>query len=278
MTEHTGTQKLNLDRGVEDVVNDLTRHIDFNMFRNEKDITVHDNVMSRKRKAWHKYDRKCDSVAAEVLRDSLEKLRDDLEILENENKRLYNSLISKWENGRKYENYLGIRFEIEIAAEFTREGIDFQEVDPPDFCISTCGAQMELTTIRSEENNTAPEEINFRSSLREKIRNKLNSYTDIEESKAVLLVDVTNLFAHAINRGCAPELSSEIEYAFNEFNLKNWGSLIIVNHAGDKNNNFRSYHVRADSPNINSEVRTFLDTIFPIKGNHFEKKTILLEP
>jgi hypothetical protein len=50
MPENMGTETIDIDAGIGSAINDLHNYLDFNMFRDEEEITIQDNIMARKQK------------------------------------------------------------------------------------------------------------------------------------------------------------------------------------------------------------------------------------
>jgi hypothetical protein len=196
---------------------------------------------------------------------------------------LLEEITSKWENGQQMENFLGIRFEVEIASLLITNEYDFRTPDPPDFKLTNRDTNLECTSIKAEEGNKPNENIDFNSRLRKKIREKINrsnlkqEYIELDKNRTILLIDTTNLYAHSTFQGNQPDMANSIESCFNQLQHYNWGSIILVNHAGDKERNYRMESYRVDNLNLNPNSKNILDQLFPCSRD-FTKHSILPAP
>ena len=164
-----------------------------------------------------------------------------------------------------WEQYFGIRMEINIAASLINKNAKFDKAESPDFIIHRKGdVYIECGSIHIAK----PNDDFLRKKISSVISKKSNkSYCN---STTALCVDTTNIFFHSALR--KDFFTTDVLKGYTKDTLKNvkseFGSVILFAYMLNQNlNRYESNYLRIDNKNIDEELMKLLNDFFPL-GKH----------
>lgn len=160
-----------------------------------------------------------------------------------------------------FDNYFGIRCEINIAASLIRKGVDFKKSESPDFVINRGNLFIECGSTHVSKPKP---------SSKFKIGSVINqkSKKAYANSKTALFIDITNIIHNELNtNNNTLEDLVVIEKAYIKDVLVNskFGNVTIFTYRHNRESNyFESTYARIDNNHIDSHLSVFLDEHYPI--------------
>ena len=175
---------------------------------------------------------------------------------------LYKFFKNEIKNAGPYDNFFGIRFELNIAASLIRKGISFKKQETPDFVLSEemNNIGIECSSVRTRKFEKKPD-LNYKiiAQLREKKKRKYST------QNTLLFLDATNI-AHQLNNNRIqldyPSLKDETFEANSDGFFD--AILIFFYVFNSFTNRFESTYLRVDSDKITNASKRFLDAYYPI--------------
>lgn len=182
----------------------------------------------------------------------------DFITLEKYDFNLFESYRKKIKDAKTDRDYIGIRFEIEMAAIFLRLHFDFKMPDPPDFMINYNSHEIsiECTSIQYHKTKLT----NPFKKIGECIKEKSKKYCNYNTS---LFIDISNIIFHHIDDPKWRDEKEITKYVLERLTIRNFGSILLVFHfANTELNQYNPKCFRIDNPLISEFLKAFLDELF----------------
>ena len=178
------------------------------------------------------------------------------EIIKQHDLNLFESYKKLIQDAKTDNDFIGIRFEIEITAIFFINNYVFTMPDPPDFliCHNSHEISVECTSIQYHKTKLKDPFKKIGRVIYKKSKKHCNPNT-------ALFIDITNIFFHHINH---PKWTREkIEkYLSTQLEIRNFGSIVVVFHFM-KSNQYQPRAFRKDNLSISQPLKEFLDKLLP---------------
>jgi hypothetical protein len=160
-------------------------------------------------------------------------------------------------------NYLGLRFEINVASTLINTGVEIIYNDAPDFTIKPMNSAdlfVECGSVHITKDIDSGYIYKLKSVLNEKSKKPYaNAYT-------ALFIDITNMLYMSL-KNKTMELD-KIREVVNKFANISYGSVVLFTYFANFDlNRFECNYIRIDNSNIENKLRTFLDLFYPF-GEH----------
>ncbi|MBI1977761.1 MAG: hypothetical protein HYS55_03315 [Candidatus Omnitrophica bacterium] len=204
-----------------------------------------------------------------VLRMFVKHLRE----VKNHDLKLFHRFRKRIVQANLIEHFIGIRFELEIAASLIRKELNFTKSDPPDFCVSFHDATVYIE-CRSMM-LTSPGKGDLLYKLSASINAK--SRKDYSNSHTAFFIDMTNIDHHSFIRGIDLEKTAVQQEVFSALSKTSYGSALIFTHGlNEEKQTFESVYIRIDNSQVASDLCRFLDECYSF-GNYVIPKFVIPE-
>lgn len=175
--------------------------------------------------------------------------------------RIYRSKL----NSRQLSDYIGARFELNIATTLIRKNVIFETPDPPDFLVNMDGTIVAIECGSAHLPNSKDGNLLY----------KLSSVINQKAKKpycaptTALCVDFTNIHYRSDENGQIDASGSfdlrTRTHVQNTLDQTNFGGVILVSIVHNfESNRLESIYMRCDNKNIAAPLRGLLDHCFPI--------------
>jgi hypothetical protein len=184
-----------------------------------------------------------------------------LQSIKAHDKKLFKYYITELKKQDRYDSYWGLRFETSIASSFFEKQINFIKQESPDFIVnSSIGIECSSIRIRKPSDKT-----NFDYKISALIRKK--SLASYHNNTTALFIDFTNMLFNLMKKGVKVDTEEIRTYTKNSLTTSKFGSLLLfaLIHTTDS---LEQNYIRIDNGNINSLLKDFLDTHYPL-GHHY---------
>lgn len=160
------------------------------------------------------------------------------------------------------DSFFGTRFEVTIAKGLIAKSINFDKADPPDadFEIRRDGRRIFIECGSARIRQDATGDISYK--VASKIKEK--SAKPYAKSTTALFLDLTNLLYSSMNTQFELYTAKAEEIAMNAVNSSGFGAIALFFYLFNRQTNWYGCgYVRADSSNIDSDLKILLDDIIP---------------
>jgi len=193
-------------------------------------------------------------------------LMNDFETLKKYNLNLFESYRKKIKDAKTDQDYVGIRFEIEMIAIFIRLDIDFKMPEPPDFRINYNSHEIiiECTSIQYHKTKLTNPFKKIGDAIKEKSKIYCNHNT-------ALFIDITNIIFHHHNDPKFIDEGEVKKYVLEKLKIRNFGSILLIFHISNPEvNTYAPKCFRTDSPLISEYLKQLLAKLFPFEATESE--------
>lgn len=164
-----------------------------------------------------------------------------------------------------YKNeYIGIRFEIKVAASLIKKEIDFEKTESPDFSVKRpdqifieCGSC----------NVSSPKQIKIETKVKSTIIQK--NKKKYSNKNTVLFIDITNINYNCVNSGSIIDFEKVKESISREILNTNFGSIILFTYIANRDiNRLEHSYIRTDNRIIDEKLADFLNKFYSIENHN----------
>lgn len=169
----------------------------------------------------------------------------------------------------EFDRYYGVRCEVETGRSLLLHGFGFEHPDPPDFRFNYEGESLEIECTSTHVESSTE----YRQKICDVIHDKAGKYSG---GSTALFIDVTNILYHSVEEGEKVTRENLKDWITEDTEIFNWetGSILLWSYVYEKNTKrFHHAYIRSDTPNIGTDLESFLDENYPIdkfEGDAFE--------
>ena len=194
-----------------------------------------------------------------------------LQEIEEYSEVMFKQFMRKMNAAKTVGAYIGLRFEINIAASLIRKGIAFEKGESPDYRIKSGKEKVFIECASSHISAPKQDDLKYKigASIRQKSKEEYANYG------TAMFIDSTNIIYNMSRNQMIPGRDQMKEYLKKLLSPTKLGNATIFTYLFDViSSEFHSHYIRVDNQNITEPLLVFLDKYYPV-GTVFIKPAML---
>ena len=194
-----------------------------------------------------------------------------LQEIEEHSEVMFKQIRRKMNAAKIVGQYIGLRFEINIAASLIRKGIAFGKGESPDFRIESGKGSISIECTSSHISAHKQYDLKYKigASIKQKSKEEYTNYN------TAIFVDSANIIYNMARNQMLPGKDQIKEYVKQSLSPTKLGNATIFTYVFAANSNeFQSDYIKVDNQGIAEPLVLFLDKYYPV-GTVFIKPAVL---